>query len=167
MVNIGDRLWVRETIKQRPMFNGITGQPLKDIIVAAYAADDEDVVEGLGFNLAPWWKGKGSLSAIHMPRSVCRLTLLVKEVRVQRLQDISEEDAKAEGCDKTFEVKDLRDAMRALMGAAAGEGTNSSYRLGFVHLWESINGAGSWEANPFVYAISFEVEKAKAEAVAA
>lgn len=138
----GDTLWVRESIKRRPMPNFLTGEPTSTI-VAAYAADDEDVVEGAGFNLVPWWKGKGALPGIHMPRTVCRIRLNVTDVRVQLLQDISEQDAWAEGC---------------LGHDDDVTGGQSGYSE-FAQLWMSINGPKSWEANPWVYAVTFDVVK--------
>ncbi len=135
----GDVLWVRESIKRRPMSNFLTGEPT-NTIVAAYAADDEDVVEEAGFNLLPWWKSKGALPAIHMPRNVCRIILNVTDVRIQRLQNISEEDAWAEGCEGHDD--DVT-------------GGQSGYSE-FAHLWMSINGEASWKANPWIWAISFE-----------
>jgi hypothetical protein len=76
--------------------------------------------------------------AIHMPRWACRLVLEVTGVRVERLQDISDPDALAEGCS----TKDMRD----------GDRLASVY----ARLWESINGSGSWGANPWVWVIEFK-----------
>jgi hypothetical protein len=77
-----------------------------------------------------------------MPRWASRLTLIVTNIHVQRLQDISEEDAKAEGCNEASQVH-------------------------FAYLWEGINGPGSWAENPFVCAISFEVHKVNIDALKA
>lgn len=70
--------------------------------------------------------------SIHMPRKFSRITLRVTEVRVQRLQDISFDDARAEG-------------------VTEGMGTEN-----FRKLWETIHGSGAWDANPWVAAITFE-----------
>lgn len=59
-------------------------------------------------------------------------------MRVERLQDISEADARSEGCDAAF-----------VGNRFAGYGT------AFAQLWESINGAGSWDANPWVWVVEF------------
>lgn len=64
-----------------------------------------------------------------MPRWASRILLEVTEVRVQRLWEISEADARAEGWDGTV--------------------------LGYAKLWDQINGAGSWDANPWVWAVAF------------
>lgn len=78
--------------------------------------------------------------SIHMPRWASRITLEIVNVRVERLQDISAEDCIAEGVLSTLRehdaVIDLRDKYRAL--------------------WESINGPGSWEINPWAWVIEFK-----------
>jgi hypothetical protein len=81
--------------------------------------------------------------SIHMPRWASRITLRVTAVKIERLQDISEADAEAEGCEEGYCVVD---------GIAEGWSAKSD----FQRLWTSINGAASWEANPYVAAISFE-----------
>jgi hypothetical protein len=88
--------------------------------------------------------------SIHMPRWASRITLEVTDVRVERLQDITEEDAKAEGAEaRAHGVDD-----------AAAFGLR--HRVGFADLWESINGAGSWDANPWVWRIAFKrIDQAK------
>lgn len=82
--------------------------------------------------------------SIHMPRWASRLTLAITEVRVERLQDISEADAEAEGVQIP--------ALVPILGAFW------SSRDGYARLWESINGKGSWAANPWVWAVTFEVQ---------
>lgn len=74
-----------------------------------------------------------------------RIQLRVESVRVERLQDISEEDARAEGC----EADDI-----SKVGVPA-----FSARQRFASLWESIHGAKSWASNPWVFAISFHREE--------
>jgi uncharacterized protein YhfF len=78
--------------------------------------------------------------SIHMPRWASRITLEVVSVRVERLNDISEEDAIAEGVTPTMPNLDRLDHVD-----------------GFAHLWESINGKGSWQENPYVWVIEFKV----------
>ena len=86
-------------------------------------------------------------SPIHMPRWASRLTLLVTDVRVQRLQEISEADAKAEGVGGVC-WEDWRDY-----------GGPSSYRLPFRSLWNSIHGHDAWDDNPWVAALTFTVHR--------
>lgn len=74
-----------------------------------------------------------------------RTVLEITEIRVQRLQEISEEDAVAEGC------------LSALIPYKATPGVRpASPRIVFSRLWDSINGPGSWDANPWVWAITFK-----------
>lgn len=86
------------------------------------------------------WKRR---SPIHMPRLASRLTLEVTEIRVQRVQEISEEDAKAEG----VPIRRYTD----------GRGVEDR-RTGFRFAWDRINGKRApWESNPWVWAVSFKV----------
>lgn len=106
----GDRLWVRETVC-------LAGS------VPFYRADGET------FAKVRW------SPAIHMPRTASRLTLEVLEVRVQRLQEIGEEDAVAEGVEMVP------------FGSMRGE---------FHALWDSINAKRApWASNPWVWALTF------------
>jgi hypothetical protein len=112
----GDRLWVRETWApsqgdERPW--------------CEYRADCADP-------LAIKWK-----PGIYMPRRLSRIILEITDVRVQRLHDITEEDARAEGV-----------ALSRWRPAALDA---------FEHLWQQINGDGSWEANPYVWALTFQL----------
>ena len=77
--------------------------------------------------------------SIHMPRWASRLTLEITDVRVERLQDISHHDAMCEG-----------------VGMESSDSLKQyGYKAGFANLWESINGKGSWDANPWVWVIKF------------
>ena len=84
--------------------------------------------------------------SIHMPRAASRILLEIVSVRVERLQDIGEADARAEGV--TIEDQHMR-------GYCAGEFLPPSIRA-YRDLWESINGAGSWGANPWVWVVEFK-----------
>lgn len=93
------------------------------------------------------------VSPIHMPRWASRITLRVTDVRVQRLQDISEEEAKAEGM---FRIG--TPPLGGWKSDASNRNTpifGDAYRA-FRHLWNNLHGLGSWDANPWVAAISFE-----------
>lgn len=83
-----------------------------------------------------------------MPKRFSRLTLLVTDVRVQRLQEISEEDAKAEGARPAFSFPGWEGVFR-----------RPRYYWGFHELWNSIHGPDAWDANPWVAAISFETRR--------
>lgn len=132
----GDRLWVRETFIHEPADycrEASVSIPCRPALTV-YRADVEDPREGR-------WT-----PSIHMPRALSRIDLEVTGVRVERLQDISENDALAEGADGPHPASWHPDAP---------EVGPESYRLGFRELWESINGAGSWEANPWVWVVEF------------
>lgn len=119
----GDVLWVRETTG-RFAFGG----------QYSYKTDDNDgeVIK---------WK-----PSIHMPKAAARIWLQIESIRVERLKDISEEDARHEGVFNKY---------------LAWKGTeHESTREGrefFKNLWQSINGEESWNANPWVWAITFKV----------
>lgn len=82
--------------------------------------------------------------SIHMPRAASRITLEITNIRVERLNDISEQDAMAEGVDG------------ANSDSAQAIGWYEKPRRAFERLWESINGAGSWAINPWVWVIEFK-----------
>lgn len=154
----GDRLWVRETWgvvshswdADGNMIDWTPDRPATQIQEmrfgqgyysghVIYAADgahewagDDD---GGGEPRSAWHP------SIHMPRAASRINLEITGVRVERLQDISEADAKAEG------------ATPSIIGAHLD---HLKYRAGFQSLWESINGPGSWEANPWVWVVEFK-----------
>lgn len=81
-----------------------------------------------------------------MPQAASRITLEVTSVRVERLQDISDADCVAEGCGA------LPAAIGCPMTSAPGE---TIPRAMYRALWESINGSGSWDANPWVWVVEF------------
>ena len=152
----GDRLWVRET--WRPVMEAWR-------TFVEYRADEGRLGRDVIASVGPWTKnvdrcavetvGKVALRfsghlksrhseqwhpSGHMPRWASRLTLEVTEVRVERLQAISEADARAEGVSpQTW------DAYAGLGGAAV-----------YAALWDEINGAGAWAQNPWVWVVGFK-----------
>jgi len=128
----GDRLWVRES------FNVIEGGPIRDAAGGQMDyADAEIYYRASTPDACRCWR-----PSIYMPRWASRITLEVTGVKVERLQEISEADAEAEGCEEGYCTVD---------GIAEGWSAKSD----FARLWNSINGPGAWEANPWVVAISF------------
>ncbi|POR42524.1 hypothetical protein [Methylobacterium sp. V23] len=99
------------------------------------------------------------LPSIHMPRWASRLTLVVTDVRVERLQDISEADAVVEG------LKPDTCAGQRMWDPGTPHGLFGDPRVAFRMLWEDINGPGAWEANPWVAAVSFTVHRANIAAL--
>ena len=140
----GDLLWVRETF-QGPLINEDEGLPAATYSpkYCVYRADRDSAPEFVDCdeNVKNCWK-----PSIFMPRWASRITLEIISVRVERLQEISDDDAKAEGA--PFELGALEST---ILGAKA------KYRSGFCRLWQSINGAGSWDKNPRVWVIGFKV----------
>lgn len=89
--------------------------------------------------------------SIHVPRWASRITLEITSVRVERLQDISEADAIAEGIDAEVALTTL-----SSIGTREISGPVAEYSV----LWEQINGPDSWDANPWVWVVEFKVVKA-------
>lgn len=149
---VGDRLWVRETfVDEGSFFGTLNIRTVKDpegieseII---YRADDNDFV---------WTKDDGTIdfdkkkrrcashwkSPIFMPRWASRITLEITDIRVERVQDITENDARAEGMTSPLRyIGALRDA--------------------YIKTWNSLNAKRGypWESNPWVWVVSFKVVK--------
>jgi hypothetical protein len=142
VIQPGDRLWVKEA-------HYLTDDG--DSEYAVYAEDQTAVAEHLEFMArlqrrypkADWSKHLRLRSPIHMPRWASRITLTVTDVRVQRLQDISEADAVAEG---SFEPDED-------FSNYGPKGGRSAYRM----LWTSLHGPDAWNANPWVWVKTFDV----------
>ena len=130
---VGQMLWVKETFKDFPDGDVFYAEsfmlPDGKIAVPVHADDNYDD-----------WRWKPS---IFMPRAASRLTLELTDVRVEKLQAITEADAIAEGMNP----------IRAKMaGSAITVGPIDDYR----ELWEKINGKGSWAKNPWVWKLTFK-----------
>jgi len=124
-VNVGDYLWVRETFLE--------------FRIGHYVYHADYTEKGLGELKRDGYKW---VSPIFMPRLVSRITLLVTGVDIARLQDISDEDAIAEGIDCTPTMSDGCTPIQK-----------------FHALWLSIYGEESWDLNPLVRKIKFEMIK--------
>lgn len=151
----GDRLWVREAFRFLDSFDGDSPATVGERCLAAnypkpwaptqYEADGwRDNWMHVGTpRSAPGSPTPGKLRpGIHMPRWASRILLEITAVRVERLNEISEADCIAEG-------------------ASGGHGAIPSYSYNatpeehYRHIWESINGPGSWAANPWVWVVEF------------
>lgn len=128
----GDRLWVKEAWRVHRRFDALPPSALPEDVVVDYLADTRLQPDA----------GRTRVS-LHLPRRLSRLLLDVRQVRVERLQEISEADARAEGL-----PQDLLEA--------AGGHPIAAYRL----LWERINGTGSWARDPWLAVIEFHVRDA-------
>lgn len=98
-----------------------------------------------------WWRRP----AIHMPRRACRLELEVVSVGVEHLQEISDADARAEGC-RELPGQEGSDGAWWTADVSAGPALHGrTPRDAFRLLWESINGPDSWASNPWVWVVGF------------
>lgn len=121
----GDHLWIRENFWQDKDTRELLG----------YCADDEEKYSNN--------KTVKKTPSIHMPRSASRITLEITDIRVERLQDITQADACAEGV--------------LLKSWEACDSFNTTPERQFCKLWKDINGPQSWDKNPFVWVIEFKV----------
>jgi hypothetical protein len=149
----GDRLWVRET--WAPVDQLADRVEREDPVCVGYRADysaishESDNVHQLDVTHWNWehssvrWR-----PSIFMPRWASRLTLEVTDVRVERLQDISEKDAKAEGIDTSIVDPSPREPINAKNYVWA--------RDAFRDLWDSINAdRAPWASNPWMWVVGF------------
>ncbi len=154
----GDVLWVRETF--RKYFNvDEDGYPHYDDVIIEYAADNPEPIymrDGDGFQM---FNKDGSerylpySASIHMPKAIARIWLQIEDVSIERLQDITEEDAKAEGV-KIVASNPIFNFYKSYMPER--ECFNNAYNS-FQTLWQSINGVESWNANPWVWVVKYKV----------
>ncbi|RVI16110.1 hypothetical protein CN200_16315 [Sinorhizobium meliloti] len=145
----GDRLWVRETWSH-------TGDHVFSISEARrspfghaiYQAD-----ENPDYPHAKFWP------SIHMPREFSRMTLIVTDVRVERLQNISEADAIAEGIERHHSGWMPYSTAFYEADGVTPANYHVDPRESYRSLWNKINGFGAWEANPWIAAYTFTVIK--------
>jgi carboxypeptidase C (cathepsin A) len=148
----GDLLWVRENFTITNFTND------DQSVLVQY---DDEHREWMGLNNDEWqkyihWKNRtGRKSKLFMFRSLSRIQLQITDIRVERVQDISEQDALAEGCSNDVKIYTIQEGI--------GKGTKDYYGMyaqeRFRNLWDSINeerGFG-WDENPWVWKISFEL----------
>lgn len=154
----GDLLYVRETWAHVPVRGHSGGQG--DDMGAIYRADGDDAFD----RMPDEWDFMGKWTpSIHMPRWASRLTLRLTNVRVERLQDISEADAQAEGIEWNPRLDPVGPCKWGSV-VEPGKGFNSPV-FAFEELWRSMNGPESWEENPWVWALTFKVIKQNVDEV--
>jgi hypothetical protein len=156
----GDLLWVREK-HSYAMVEAGTSKRLHDS-PPLYFADD------------PHWDGPKWKPSIHMPRWASRLTLELMKVQVQRLHDITAEDARAEGlaCVTKDDGKTFKYGLPDLDGFPGCDNHGWAWkdwhidpRQAYKKVWDDINGHGSWNQDPFVWVLSFKVKQANVDQV--
>lgn len=136
----GDRLWVREAWRTDPQFDCLPPRDL-DPAVAPVQYEAGPHADVLGGKLRP---------SMFMPRWACRLVLTLESVRVERLNDIGEADALAEGVTPKWEPGCSGRLMEAFNGFSFRPAASA-----YADLWEQINGPGSWSVNPWVWVLAF------------
>ena len=152
----GDRLWVREAFDFLP--SGGPDQPQACEIV--YWATGSIEPRSAPHDYNPMIYGHQKVRpSIHMPRWASRITLKITSVRVERLQDISEADAMAEGIVECPIPADDEGPRRIgyMVGPDDGKsGLSVTPIQAYRDLWESINGPDSWTTNPWVWVVEFK-----------
>lgn len=150
----GDQLWVRETWSHDcypyPLSNDPFFHYRADYLDDPLGADLEHSLDGIRRKWLP---------SIHMPRKASRIQLEITNVRVERLQDISEEDAIAEGIQRVSYRPLGKGNPIDAYSIGKDDGRSNLYRTAqeaYKKLWQSINGAESWQANPWVWVIEFK-----------
>lgn len=156
--NVGDRLWVRETFcyawNEDDHICDKDGNPVWDAKDAhIYYAASETNVDGK-------WK-----PSIHMPRWASRILLEITNIRVERLNDISEVDAIAEGVEPIIIQDNIpvdggwtRADLHLWKGYKNKERAfRETAKDSFTSLWQEINGTDSWTVNPWVWVVEFKI----------
>lgn len=159
LITPGDRLWVKETYRLGDYLDCHAARDCSPSHVY-FEADGSCNFHGHPIKAEHRQDAPGKRRpSIFMRRDFSRLTLIVTDVRIQRLQEISEEDARAEG----VQIDESRpsDVHRYYVPIGNGEVASGWDACDcFGHLWEIINGPGSWTRNDWVAAYTFTVHRA-------
>ncbi|EJC2733783.1 TPA: hypothetical protein OUI98_003647 [Escherichia coli] len=133
----GDRIWVRETYRVHGKATDVATLVYCASVRNSWTEQTHRVpVEVCNKPVSEKWT-----PSIHMPRWASRILLEITDVRVERLHDMSEEDAKAEGATPaTYKITP----------------SEAVYRVGFGDIWRSIYGQDNWLSNPLVWVIEFK-----------
>ena len=150
----GERLWVRETL-----YFDKCGEEW------CYVAGNDPVMADPYTAPILLTEGRKFVPSIHMPREASRLLLEITDVRCERLQDISEADAVAEGIDKfpiegwepEYDAGCYKNYLWSPKTADKQAKAKTSAEESYESLWASINGPDSWAANPWVWVVTFKI----------
>jgi hypothetical protein len=134
---VGDRIWVRETFRVMGCATDVARLMYKASDRSSFTESTKTVPVGT----CTKQPSQNWTPSIHMPRWASRITLQISDVRVERLNAISEEDAMVEGVTPSTHVITPPEAV---------------HRVSFLKLWMDIYGEESWQANPWVWVIEFE-----------
>lgn len=157
--DVGDRIWVREAYRFPASLDDVSPTGVGEMAVATgYKKPWAPTFYEFTGTFSDGWKGfetppkvsdAGKLRpSIHMPRWASRILLEITDVRVERLNAISQEDAQAEGMELT--------GWRPTYSDPDSGGEVMTPYDNFAELWSSIYGDESWKANPWVWVISFK-----------
>ena len=157
---VGDRLWVREAYRLPESVDAFSPTEAGTRLLAAGADpstvpicyDADGATRHWPVDGAPCLPGKRRMG-MFMPRWGSRIVLDVVDVRMERLDECSAADAVAEGIER---LEDVDGAARWRVYGPSPASTSDA-RLSYRSLWEQINGAGSWEANPLIWVVVFHV----------
>ena len=144
---VGDRLWARETWADMVCVGSTEKGKGKGENSPCYKASSDATDLKI---LKGYWK-----PSIHMPRWASRITLEITDIRVERVQDISEEECRKEGL-KQHSKKDIHGTQFMYYEDYSGNNNYCTARASFKHLWNSIYGKGAWERNDWVWVLSFK-----------
>lgn len=143
---VGGRLWIREAYARSGCLDNCAH-------LGCHTLYKGSSKKSLGAYGAVKWK-----SSIHMPRWACRTVVDLTDVLVERVQDITEDNAKAEGaafvCEQCGSDLDTQEGSEVHAACDDLDCNQGSYREGFRRLWNSINGTGSWERNDWVWVLT-------------
>lgn len=147
----GDVLWVKEAWRTEPKHDKLRPSEISPGSPILHSAGT-----GLTFPSPLWGRSRHGR---YMPRWASRLTLELTDVRVERLQAITEADAIAEGIEPVLTGAGERCGWLDYEHTGPGTGYYLEAVNSYDSLWESIHGAGSWEANPWVWVLTFKVHR--------
>lgn len=152
ILKVGDIIWVRETFAMS--FDTENHPELNDNPIEKWETGYVYKADGKPKYMIDKWK-----PSLFMPKSACRIFLEVTDIRIERLNEISETDAVAEGILDMFYGKDI--AGNAYFDYMDKKGGWDCVANDAIHsyqtLWQKINGVNSWEENPFVWVYTFKV----------
>ena len=163
---IGDRLYVRETWRVDAF--GLYGAGRYGAYVDYHASPKHRMFVDLDYSyqekLDMWYEkhdGDRYSPSIHMPRWASRINLEIVDIRVERIQDITEEDARDEGSD-SCDISTLDNTEIRLLDYPC-KAKDTPYKNGFSLLWESIY--KNWNDNPWVWVVELKLIKTEGEIV--
>ena len=168
--NVGDELWVRENVyADHDQSEVITCAKYFDGVSVLYDGThddpDADEYEKYEGSLAHWWYSRETCPSIHMPRWASRIQLRITDIRIEQLKSVSEQDAISEG------LKSIsKDGELFKWGLPDYDGFPGNDNHGwpwncweispisaFMKVWEMVHGEGSWNKNPWVWVVEFEL----------